>query len=81
MSAITVELPVELEGRLESIAAEFGVSVSDLLVDAAQKMSQADSLEELKRKAQARDTKAGFERVLSAVPDSPPTESGDVIQQ
>ena len=80
MSAITVELPQELRSRLERIAREFGVSVSELLVDAAKKMSQADALEELKAKALERDTRAGFERVLAAVPDAPPTHPGDVIK-
>jgi len=79
MNAITIELPSELRIRLDKIASEFGVSVSDLLVDAAEKMSQADVLEGLKAKAAARDTRSGFERVLAAVPNVPPVHHGDRI--
>jgi len=80
MSAITIELPSELRSRLEKLAAEFGVSVSELLVDAAEKMSQSDVLEGLKSKAVSRDTRSGFERVLAAVPAVPPVFSGDEIE-
>ncbi len=80
MSVITVELPLELQVRLDRIAREFGVSVSDLIVDAAHKMSQADALAEIKEKARDRDTRAGFERVLAAVPERSPGQLGDAIE-
>lgn len=80
MSAITVELPNALRARLEEIAKETGVSLADLLIDAADRMSQVDTLERIKNRAQMRDTRAGFKRFLDAVPDVPPIHPDDVIK-
>ena len=80
MSAITVELPNKLQQRLEKIAAQSGVSLSQLLIEAAEKMSQAESLEQTKRAAAERDTRAGFEKVLAAVPDVAPENPDDRIK-
>ena len=51
MSAVTVELPNALQQRLEKIAEQSGVSVSQLLIEAAKKMSQVEVLEQIKREA------------------------------
>ena len=80
MSTISIDLPNTLRARLEMISKESGVSISDLLVDAADKMSQMDLLEKIKEKAKLRDTRAGFERVLAAVPNADPIHPDDVIK-
>ena len=80
MSTVTVELPPSLKDRLEEIATELNVSIADLLVDAAQKMSQVDTLEKIKQRATQRNTRAAFEKVLAAVPDVPPSRPDDVLE-
>jgi predicted transcriptional regulator len=79
MSAVTVELPNNLQQRLEKIAEQSGVSVSQILIEAAEKMSQVETLEQIKREASKRDTRAGFERVMQAVPDVEPENPDDQI--
>ena len=79
MSAVTVELPNALEQRLKKIAEQSGVSVSQLLIEAAEKMSQLEILEQIKREAAQRDTRAGSERVMQAVPDVEPENPDDRI--
>lgn len=80
MSTISVELPKPLRIRLEQIAKELNVSVADLLVDAADRMTQVDTLEKIKEAARKRDTREAFEKVLAAVPDIPPIHPDDVIK-
>ena len=80
MSVVTVELPNNLQQRLEKIAKQSGVSVSQILVEAAEKMSQVEILEQIKREASERDTRAGFERVMQAVPDVEPEHPDDIIK-
>jgi predicted transcriptional regulator len=80
MSAVTVELPNALEQRLEKIAEQSGVSVSQILIEAAEKMSQLEILEQIKREAEKRDTRSGFERVMQAVPDVEPENPADRIK-
>ena len=80
MSAVTVELPNALQQRLEKIAERSGVSVSQLLIEAAEKMSQLEILEQIKREAAKRDARAGFERVMQAVPDVEPENPDDRIK-
>lgn len=79
MSAVTVELPNELRQRLEKIAEQSGISVSQLLVEAAEKMSEIEILEQAKREAAKRDRRAAFEKVLAAVPDVEPEHPDDKI--
>jgi predicted transcriptional regulator len=79
MSAVTVELPNELRQRLEKIAEQSGVSVSRILVEAAEKMSQIEILEQIKREASKRDTRKSFEKILAAVPDVEPKNPLDRI--
>ncbi len=79
-ATVTVELPNDLRQRLEKIAEQSGVSVSQLLVEAADKMSQLEILEQIKRQASERDTRAGFERVMNAVPDAEPENPLDRIK-
>jgi predicted transcriptional regulator len=80
MSIVTVELPNALQQRLEKIAEQSGVSVSQLLIEAAEKISQVETLEQIKREAAKRNTRAGFERVMQAVPDVEPEHPDDRIQ-
>ena len=80
MTTISVDLPNALKAKLELIAKESGVSLSELLIDAADKLSQLDFLEKTKANANSRNTRAGFERVLASVPDVPPTCKEDIIQ-
>lgn len=80
MSAVTVELPDDLQQRLEKIAEQEGVSVNWLLIEAAEKMSQLEILEQIKREAAKRDTRTGFERVMQAVPDVEPENPDDRIK-
>jgi predicted transcriptional regulator len=79
MSAVTVELPNELRQRLEKIAEQSGVSVSRILVEAAEKMSQIEILEQIKREASKRDTRKSFEKILAAVTDVEPENPLDRI--
>ncbi len=80
MSIVTVELPNALQQRLEKIAEQSGVSVSQLLIEAAEKMSHVETLEQIKREAAKRNTRAGFERFMQAVPDVEPENPDDKIQ-
>jgi hypothetical protein len=79
MSTIYLEIPNSLQARLELIAKESGLSIPELLIDAAEKMAQIDALEKIKASARLRDTRSGSERVLAAVPDVPPGPE-DMIQ-
>lgn len=80
MSAVTVELPNELQQKLEKIAEREGVSVNQILIEAAEKMSQLEILEQIKRNASQRDTRKAFEKVLAAVPNVEPIHPDDVIK-
>jgi hypothetical protein len=80
MSTVSVNLPASLQARLEEIAKKSGVSVADLLVEAADKMSRIDVLEKIKQRARMRDTRSAFERVLAAVPDAETIHPDDVIK-
>ncbi len=80
MSIVTVELPSSLQERLEQLAQELDVSIADLLVDAAEKMSQIDILEKVKQRALKRDTRAAFDKVLNAVPDNVPVLPDDRVK-
>ncbi len=80
MSSIVVKLPKPLENRLEELARLSGVSIADLLLEAADKMSRIETLELVKKRALRRDNKGAFDRVLAAVPDVPPTHPGDIIK-
>lgn len=79
MSIVTVKLPNALQQRLEKIAEQSGISVSQLLIEAAEKISQVETLEQIKREAAKRSTRAGFERVMQAVPDVEPEHPDDRI--
>lgn len=81
MSVVTVELPNNLQERLEKIAGQEGITVSQLLIEAAEKMSQIEIFEQIKREAAQRDTRAGFERVMQAVPDVEPENPLDRIKE
>ncbi len=72
MSAITVELPNELKQKLDKIAERSGLSINEILIEAADKMSEIEILEQIKREAAKRDTRTAFEKVLAAVPDVEP---------
>lgn len=80
MSTVNVELPLSLQKRLEQLAQELNVSVADLLVEAADKMSQIDTLEKVKQRAQNRNTRDSFNKVLDAVPDAGSVEPDDVVK-
>ncbi len=80
MSVVTVELPNELRQRLEKIAEQSGVSISRILVEAAEKMSQIEILEQIKREASKRNTRKSFEKVLAAVADVEPENPLDKIK-
>ena len=79
MSAVTVDLPNELRQRLEKISEQTGISINDLLVEAAEKMSEIEILEQIKREAAKGDTRKAFEKVLAAVPDVEPEHPDDRI--
>ncbi|NOT49268.1 MAG: hypothetical protein HOP17_16185 [Acidobacteria bacterium] len=53
--------------------------ISDLL-DAADKMSQIDTLQKIMQQALERDTRKGFEKVLNAVPDFKPVHPYDAVK-
>lgn len=80
MSAVTVELPNDLRQRLEEIAEREGVSLNEILIEAAEKMSQIEILERIKRQAAKRGTREAFEKVLAAVPDVEPENPDDRIE-
>jgi len=80
MSAVTIDLPNALQVKLEQIAKESGVSVAELLIEAADKLSQIDTLEKIKKLAERRDTRTGFDRLLAAVPDVDPVHPYDLIK-
>ncbi len=81
MNRVTVKLPNELHRRLEKMSERSGVPVSRILVEAAEKMSEIEILEQIKRDAAKRDTRKGFEKVLAAVPDVEPENPDDKIEQ
>ena len=81
MSVVTVELPNALQEKLERIAQREGVSVSQLLIEAAEKLSQIEFLEQIKRDAAKHKARAAFEKVLAAVPDVEPENPDDRIDK
>jgi predicted transcriptional regulator len=80
MSVVTVELPNALQEKLERIAQREGVSVSQLLIEAAEKLSQIEFLEQIKRDTAKHKARAAFEKVLAAVPDVEPENPDDRIK-
>ena len=81
MSVVTIELPNSLHRKLEELAAQDGISLSQFLATAAaEKMSALETFDFLKREA-ARGTQEGFERVLRAVPDVEPDNPLDCIKE
>lgn len=52
--------------------------ISDL--DAADKMSQIDTLQKIMQQARERDTRKGVEKVLHAVPDVEPVHPVDAVK-
>ncbi len=79
MNTITLELPSLLQERIELIAQQQGISVNDFLVKSADKMSQIEILNQIKRQAAQRNTLDGFEKVMNAVPDVEPENPDDRI--
>ncbi len=80
MSTVTIDLPYSVQSRLDALARSMNMSVGQLLTHAAEKILQAEELEAIKERARKRDTRAGFERVMAAVPDVPPIHPDDVIK-
>jgi predicted transcriptional regulator len=79
MSAVTVELPSDLRQRLEKIAEQEGISVSQLLIEAAEKMLQIETLEQIKHEAAKRDTRKAFEKFLKGFARVEPENPDDRI--
>ena len=74
MSALTIDLPDEVEQRIERVARSQGVSVKEFILKAADEMAAAvTSLEELGRRAAAARQEV-FDEVMAAVPDVEPPE-------
>ena len=74
MSALTIDLPDEVEQRIERVARSQGVSVTEFILKAADEMAAAvTSLEELAGRAAAARQEV-FDEVMAAVPDVEPPE-------
>ncbi len=80
MSTITLNLPNSLQESLEAIALDRGVSLNDLFVEIAGRISSNEALHKIKENAAKRDTRAAFEKLLASVPDVPPSRPDDVIK-
>ena len=79
MSAVTVELPNSLHKKLEELARKEGFSLAQFLASAAaEKLSVMLQTEFLEREAKL-GTRAGFDRVMRAVPDVEPENPDDII--
>ena len=80
MSAVTVELPNSLHKKLEELARKEGFSLEQFLASAAaEKLSVMLQTEFLEREARL-GTRAGFDRVMQAVPDVEPEHPDDIIK-
>lgn len=79
MSALTIDLPDSLHGKLREFAEAEGLSLEQLIASAAAEKLAAllDGAAYLRREA-ALASRADFERVLSKAPDAPP-EPGDTL--
>jgi predicted transcriptional regulator len=73
MSALTIQLPDSLHGKLREFAEAGGISVEQLVAAAAGEKLAAmlEGAEHLRREA-ALGSRADFERVLAKVPDAEP---------
>lgn len=72
MSALTIDLPGSLHGKLREFAETEGPSVEQLVASAAEKLAVLlDGTAYLRREA-ALASRADFERVRAKAPDAPP---------
>lgn len=81
MSTVTIELPTSLRERLESIAKREGISLNELLVEMAAKISANPALDKVKSSSNTRDTSSALKKLLRSVPDVEPIHPDDVIKQ
>jgi hypothetical protein len=77
MSALTIQLPQSLYGKIAELAQAEGISVEQFVATAAAEKMSAILTEDYLRKEAGAGSRAGFERVLRKVPDVPPV-AGDV---
>jgi predicted transcriptional regulator len=78
MSTLTIELPDSLKESIEELAAKEGYSVSQFLASAAgEKLAAMMTMDYLRREA-ASGRREDFERYLSGVPDTVPSEEDRV---
>ena len=72
MSALTIQLPESLHGKISELARADGISIEQFVqTAAAEKMAALLTEDHLRREA-ALGSRAAFERVLATVPDVPP---------
>ena len=75
MSKLTVEIPESLRKTIAALALADGYSIEQFLaLAAAEKVAALQTVEYLRREA-AKGRREDFERVLAAVPSSPPIET------
>ncbi len=79
MSALTIDLPDSLHGKLREFAEAEGLSLEQLVASAAAEKLAAllDGAAYLRREA-ALAARGDFERVLAKIPDAPP-QPGDEL--
>lgn len=72
MSALTIQLPETLHGKLAALAKAEGVSVEQFIATAAAEKMSALLTEDYLRKEAALGSRQDFESILKKVPDVPP---------
>lgn len=67
--------------RLEMAAKRSGLTLEQFILDAAEEcITQSEMFNSIKKLAEQRDTRAGFDRLLASVPDADPIYPDDVIK-
>jgi hypothetical protein len=72
MSALTIQLPQSLHGKIAELAQAEGISVEQFIATAAAEKMSALLTEDYLRKEGGLGSRAEFERVLKKVPDVAP---------
>ncbi len=72
MSALTIQLPASLHGKIAELARNEGVSVEQFVATAAAEKMSALLTEIYLRREASLGSRADFDRVLRKVPNVPP---------
>ena len=79
MTVVNVELRDSLYEKIKELGEKEGYTVEQFLASAAGEKLSAILFDELQNRKPERDTRAGFDRVMQAIPDAEPENPLDRI--